>query len=495
MTVPDHHPSRRAVMGGAGAVAGLWLAGCATPSAGPQASGGNMATTSGLDLSRAGALETAEAVRKGEISALEAADAAIARIEALDGRINAVVVRDFDRARAAAKAIDASRSADDPRRLLGVPMTVKESNNVEGLPSTWGFEFAKDMKSPRDAVAVQRLKAEGAVILGLTNVPVALGDWQSENPVYGRTVNPFDPSRSPGGSSGGAAAALAAGMVPLEIGSDIGGSIRMPAHMCGVVGHKPTYGIVPLRGHEPPGADGLDAPLAVVGPMARKVADVAATLDIIAGPEAGSPYRLDLPAARHAVLAGHRVRIIREMPGAPVDADTRAALDALVGQLEAAGVPVSDKADDFPDLESMMADYIRMLNTVITIGTPDARPMDAHAWLALQNAQLHCRRGWQKVFEAADVILSPVFSTPAFIYQTEPDWSKRVLRVDNQEIPYGSQLAWASIATYAGLPSTVVPIGRSASGLPIGVQIMSAPYADRTTLRFAALLEAAGMTA
>lgn len=454
-----------------------------------------MTTTKTMpDLATAGALETAQAVRRGEISALEATDAAIARIEALDGAINAVVVRDFDRARAAARAIDTSRKADDPRRLLGVPMTVKESNNMEGLPSTWGFEMAKDLKAPRDAVVVQRLKAEGAVILGLTNVPVALGDWQSENPVYGRTVNPFDPARSPGGSSGGAAAALATGMVPLEIGSDIGGSIRMPAHMCGVVGHKPTYGIVPLRGHAPPGTDGPDAPLAVVGPMARSVADVAAALDIIAGPEAGSAYRLDLPPPRRETLSGYRVRVIREMPGAPIDADTRAALEALVGRVEAAGVAVSDKADDYPPFGPMMEDYIRMLNTVISQGMPGARPIDAHAWMGLETAQLHCRRAWQAVFEETDVILSPVFSTPAFVYQTEPDWAKRVLRVDNQEIPYGSQLAWASIATYAGLPSTVVPVGRSAGGLPIGVQIMSAPFADRTTLHFAALLEAEGLS-
>ncbi|HRK68762.1 MAG TPA: amidase family protein, partial [Hyphomonas sp.] len=209
------------------------------------------------DLAKLGAAATAEAVRSGKISALEACDAAIARIEALDKTINAVVVRDFERARAAARQIDETRKADDPRRLLGVPMTVKESNDVEGLPSTWGFESFANVDAPRDAVVVQRLKAQGAVILGKTNVPVALGDWQSENPVYGRTLNPYDPARSPGGSSGGAAAALATGMVPLEIGSDIGGSIRMPSHMCGVFGHKPTWGIVPLRGHGFPGTDGL----------------------------------------------------------------------------------------------------------------------------------------------------------------------------------------------------------------------------------------------
>lgn len=445
-------------------------------------------------LSKAGALETAAAVRSGEISALDACDAAIARIEALDKPLNAVVVRDFERARAAAKRIDQTRSPGDPRVLLGVPMTVKESNDVDGLPSTWGFEGFKDVKADRDAVAVQRLKAAGAVILGKTNVPVALADWQSENPVYGRTLNPYDLERSPGGSSGGAAAALASGMVPLEIGSDIGGSIRMPAHMCGVFGHKPTYGIVPLRGHGFPGTDGLDVPLAVVGPMARNVADVSAALDIIAGPESGSGYKLVLPDARQTRLRDYRVRVISEMPGVPIDADTRTALDGLIADLSAKGVSVSESSDGFPDLEQMMTTYVRMLNQVITRGTPGAQPVDAHEWMNLQDMQLAVTRTWVEVFRSTDIILSPAFSTPAFIYQTNPNWQERTLKVDAHDVPYGSQLAWASIATFAGLPSTCVPVTKNPAGLPIGMQLMGAPFADRTTLHLAGLLEAEGLT-
>lgn len=453
-----------------------------------------MAGKTSIDLAGAGALETAEAVRTGAISALEATDAAIARIEALDGPLNAVIVRDFDRARAAAKEIDASREPGDRRRFLGVPMTVKESNDVAGLPSTWGFEMFKDMKAARDAVVVQRLKAHGAIILGKTNVPVALGDWQSENPVYGRTVNPLDHTRSPGGSSGGAAAALASGMVPLEIGSDIGGSIRFPAHMCGVVGHKPTYGIVPMRGHGFPGTDGLDVPLAVVGPMARNVADVSACLDVIAGPEAGSGYRLDLPAARQQGLNGYRVRVIRQMPDVPVDQDTAAALDGIVAALKAAGVSVSEGVEGMPDLAEMVPTYVRMLMTVISRGDPGAEPISAHDWMNLQDYQLATTRAWARFFADTDILLSPCFSTPAFPYKDEPGWSKRTLDIDARTVPYGSQLAWAAIATFAGLPATAVPIGRSAGGLPIGMQLIGAPFADRTTLHFAALLEAAAMT-
>ncbi len=452
-----------------------------------------MSASATTDLAKLGARATAEAVRSGNISALEACDAAIARIEALDGAINAVVVRDFERARATAKRVDQTKTAGDPRRLLGVPMTVKESNDVEGLPSTWGFEMFANVDAARDAVVVQRLKAQGAVIVGKTNVPVALGDWQSENPVYGRTLNPYDPTRSPGGSSGGAAAALATGMVPLEIGSDIGGSIRKPSHMCGVFGHKPSYGIVPLRGHGFPGTDGLDVPLAVVGPMARNVGDLIETLDIIAGPETRG-YKLDMPAPRQSRLTDFRVRVIREMPGVPIDSDTSAALDGLLAGLDGVGVRVTNSAEDYPDLAHMNEAYVRMLMTVISRGTPEAAPVNAHDWMNMQDEQLAVTRQWAQVFGETDIILSPIFSTPAFTYMTEPDWSKRQLPIDNALHRYGAQLAWASIATYAGLPATAVPVAKSKSGLPIGFQLIGGPFGDLTTLRFAQMLESEGLT-
>jgi amidase len=270
-----------------------------------------MSETLSRDTLDASATDLVAALAARRIGALELTDEAIARIEARDGPINAVVVRDFDRARDAARAADAALARGERGPLLGLPMTIKESHHVAGLPTTWGFEPFKGFVPPADSVGVSRLKAAGAVILGKTNVPPWLADYQSNNPIYGRTRNPWDLSRTPGGSSGGSAAALAAGMVPLEFGSDIGGSIRMPAHFCGVYGHKPSYGLVPTRGSSPPYVpDGAPVVLVVVGPLARTAADLGLALDVLAGPDVGEAtgYRLALPPARHA-------RTTRSAPG------------------------------------------------------------------------------------------------------------------------------------------------------------------------------------
>ena len=296
-----------------------------------------------IDYPTATAGDLVAALADRRIGALELTDIAIARIEAVDGPINAVVVRDFDRARDAARAADAALARGERRPLLGLPMTVKESHNVAGLRTSWGVELFGRWIAPQDAVGVARLKAAGAVILGKTNVPPMLADWQSDNPLYGRTNNPLDLARSPGGSSGGGAAALAAGMVPLEFGSDIGGSIRVPAAFCGVYGHKPSYGIIPPRGHAPPGADGAAIPLSVIGPLARDVADLERALEVLAGPDAdeAAGWGLQLPAARHDRLADYRVLLLTAHPAAAVDAGVADALEALGGRLGAAAARVS----------------------------------------------------------------------------------------------------------------------------------------------------------
>jgi amidase len=448
-----------------------------------------------FDVNTASAAATALAVRDGTISAREACDAAIARIERLDGPINAVVVRDFDRARAAARRIDATRAKDDRRPLLGVPMTVKESNDVAGLPSTWGMPVFKDLPVHEDGIAVARLKSAGAVILGKTNAPVALADWQAVNPIYGRTVNPYDHTRSPGGSSGGAAAALAAGMVPLELGSDIGGSIRVPAHMCGVFGHKPTYGLIPLKGHGFPGTDTVDVPLAVLGPMARSVEDLNLSFDVLAGPVAGVAYKLDLPPPRHATLSGYRILVLDTHPSATTATTVHNALHTLAAKLDRAGARVDYEASGLPDLTAAHRAYTKMLAAITTRGTPGVTPIDAHAWMELEDEQMRLARHWQTVFTDFDVVLTPPFGTPAFPHEDNPNWGARTLKIDGKDTPYGAQVAWPGVATFPGLPATAAPIGKTAEGLPIGVQIMGAKFDDRTTLAFANLLEQDGLTA
>ncbi|HWA62320.1 MAG TPA: amidase family protein [Caulobacteraceae bacterium] len=440
----------------------------------------------------AGSLAAALAARR--ISALEATDAAIAAIEAGDGPINAVVVRDFDRARDAARAADARLARGESAPLLGVPMTVKEAHNVAGLPTTWGLEAFKAFVPDADSVGVARLKAAGAVILGKTNVPPMLSDWQSNNPVYGRTNNPHDLARSPGGSSGGSAAALAAGFVPLEFGSDIGGSIRVPSHFCGTYGHKPSFDLVPQRGHTPPGTDGDGTHLGVIGPMARSAADLALALDVLAGPAGleAKGYRVDLPAPRATRLADFRVLILDSHPLAGVDGEIVAALNDLAGKLEAAGASVARESGRLPDLEAAHGTYLSILMTVMSRGAPQPRdpPVSAHQFMDMLDRQATVRRQWERLFEAFDVVLAPTLGVAAFPH-IGPDvaWEARALTIDGRQTPFGAQLAWPGMAILANLPSTAFPAGRTREGLPIGLQAMGPYLEDRTTIAFAEAVE------
>lgn len=451
----------------------------------------DMSETLNRDLLDLSAGEIVEALAARQVGALELADAAIARIEARDSEINAVVVRDFDRARAAAKAADAALARGERGPLLGLPMTVKESHEVEGLPSTWGSPAFSGFVAERDATAVARLKTAGAVILGKTNVPPFLSDWQSTNPIYGRTRNPWDLSRSPGGSSGGSAAALAAGMTPLEVGSDIGGSIRVPAAFCGVYGHKPSYGVVSTRGHAPPGFDGVPAPLAVVGPLARTASDLDLTLDVLAGPEPHEAmgWSLRLPAARHARLADYRVLVLTSHPLVATDALIVGPLEALADRLDDLGSEVSRESGLLTDLAAQHEVFMAILGPALSRGQPGATPPDAHAWMAALDAQLMFRRRWAELFQGFDVVVAPTFGTVAFPHVDEPDGAKRTLSINGADTPYFSQLAWPGVALLPNLPATCLPIGRTAGGLPVGVQVIGPYLEDRTTIAFASLLE------
>ena len=422
------------------------------------------------------ALQTAAAVRSGATSALEQVEAAIARIEAGDAAINAVVVRDFDRAREQARAVDAGAVPRDAP-LLGVPMTVKEAFDVAGLPTSWGLAEHRDHVATADAAAVAKLKAAGAIILGKTNVARLLADWQSNNPVYGRTANPRDLTRVPGGSSGGSAAALAAGFVPAEIGSDIGGSIRVPAAFCGVWGHKPTWGVVPIAGHFFPGADAASEPLGVAGPMARDADDLALLLDVLADPP--------LPRARPGP-EGWRILVMAEHPLAPAAPEVKAAVAAAGEALAGAGAAVETATGLLPDLEVQQRDYMRMLLTALAKGAPgpDGKAMSLSGWFGLTDSQFRTIRQWRRLFERYDAVLTPVLGIPAFPHEPQP-LHERMLDIGGAVVPMGAQFAYPGLATFPNLPATSAPVADTADGLPIGLQVIADLYRDQTAIAVA----------
>ncbi|HMA70831.1 MAG TPA: amidase [Xanthobacteraceae bacterium] len=456
-----------------------------------------------------------------KISALELVNHTIARIETVDRRVNAVVVRDFERARKAAKAADVALSRGETGALLGIPMTVKESFNIAGVPTTWGLAQFKHFVPSEDALVVSRVKNAGAVILGKTNVPPMLSDWQSYNDIYGTTNNPWDLGRTPGGSSGGSAAALATGCGPLSLGSDMGGSLRAPAHYCGVYAHKPTLGLVPARGQTPPGLAPLprESDLAVVGPMTRSAADLALVLEVIAGPDeerAGIGYRLALRSAPHDNLKSFRVLFIDNHPLGPTASAIRAALGRLSERLANAGVKVAHASPLLPDLAESARLYMRLLSSIWGAGlsprvyakirseaetlSPHDRSLAAERtrgavishrdWLAADAARARLQQQWRELFREWDVVLCPAMPTPAFPHDHSSPMESRRIQIDGKSYSYlDAQVVWAELATTPGLPATVAPIDRSESGLPIGVQIIGPYLEDRTTIAFAELLE------
>jgi amidase len=444
------------------------------------------------ELAKSTAAELAAGLKRKSFSAAELCEASIARIEALDPKINAVVVRDFERARAEARMADNLIARGETKPLLGIPMTVKESFDLRGHPTTWGFPEFFEHRAREDALAVQRLKAAGAVVLGKTNVPPALADWQSANPIYGRTNNPHDIARSAGGSSGGSASAIAMGFSALEVGSDIGGSVRIPAAFCGVYGHKTSYGVIPMGGHNPGGMQYAAQLLSVLGPIARSADDLLSVLDVIAGPDADSPAnKLALPMPRHERLASFRVFVLDQHPAVTADADIRGAIETLADELTKAGASVARQSSLLPDMSASWRTYQAILHTIVTRRAPnnDRTPISAHDWLGHLDDQLRIRRQWADFFRHFDVVLAPAFGTPAFPHTDEQDWRKRELLIDGQGSNFGAQLAWAGIATVANLPSTAVPLGVNKAGLPLGVQVIGPFLEDKTTIGFAKLLD------
>jgi amidase len=470
-----------------------------------------------LDIPFRSARQLAAEIRKKKIGCLELLDLYLARVDRYDGALNAIVVRDVERARKRARAADRALSRREGwGPLHGVPMTVKESYDVAGLPTTWGVPAYKDKVAAKNAVVVDRLLGAGAVIFGKTNVPLYLADWQSYNAIYGTTNNPWDVTRAPGGSSGGAAAALAAGLTALEAGSDIGSSIRNPAHFCGVYGHKPTWGIVPRTGQALPWQTAA-VDIDVVGPLARTAGDLALALSVMAGPDAieAAGWQLRLRAPKQKRLRDFRVALMLDAPGFPVDRDVRDRLQALGDFLRRQKMKVDDRARPAIDTVEAWRVYTRLLRAATSdrqsdadfdknLGiaralAPDDESYYARAtraavlshrdWLSANEARHRMRLAWADFFTTYDLLLCPVAGTAAFPHDQKGERHERTLTVNGTRVPVTDHLFWAGYTGVAYLPSTAAPCGFTPAGLPVGVQIVGPQYGDLTCLGFARLLE------
>ena len=463
------------------------------------------------------AKQLASAIRKKKIGCVELLDLYVKRIDAYNPELNAVIASDIEGARKRAKAADkAVKSGKKLGPLHGVPMTLKESYDIAGYPTTWGDPAFKDHKVVKNSLATQRFLDAGANLFGKTNVPLNLADWQSYNAVYGVTKNPWDLSRTPGGSSGGSGAALAAGLTGLEAGSDIGASIRNPAHYCGVFGHKPTFGVVSTRGHALNGNVG-GADISVCGPLARGADDLAIAMDVMAGPDAidGRGWQLKLPKAKKTKLRDYKVAVLLSDPNAEVDHSVQSELQKLADFLGKKKAKVSDNARPAFDTTELNDVYIRLLRAATSGRMPDAAWQQAardaaalpdsdmsyfaqmqrgnslphRTWVQLNEKRHRMRLTWDAFFEDYDLMLCPVAVTAAFPHDHKDPRHERTIIVNNKHVPVVDQIFWAGYAGVTYLPASAAPIGETKDRLPIGVQIIGRQYDDYTCIEFAKLLE------
>jgi amidase len=460
------------------------------------------------------AVELTAAIRNRRIGCEELLDLFLERVERINPALNAIIWMDADGARSRARAADAALANGEVwGPLHGLPMTIKESYNIAGAPTTWGQPGLAGNIADRNALSVGRLLAAGAVIFGKTNVPLNLADWQSYNAIYGSTNNPWNLKLTPGGSSGGSAAAVAAGLTGLEAGSDIGASIRNPAHYCGVFGHKPTYGIVPPRGQALPG-NVAAADISVIGPMARGAADLDLALDVIAGPDLldDAGWRLDLPPCPHADLKGFRVAVKLTDPNCDVDTAYADRLQGLADALAKAGAVVSDSAQPAVDTRRLHEVYILLLRAATSGRMTDEevgqwRALQSEAepgtyieraargntlahrdWLALNNERHTLRFAFAEFFREWDILLCPAAASAAWPHDQDGARHYRTISVNGREAPTTDQLFWAGYSGLVFLPSTVGPAGLVAPGLPVGYQAVAGHLRDKTAIGFSRLV-------
>jgi len=457
-------------------------------------------------------------VASQDLTAVELLEATLERYERLNPLINAVVTTQLEVARDRAVAADAATQAGESwGPLHGVPMTIKEAWDWVGSPSTSGHAELAEWRPEQNSEAVERLLTAGAVIYGKTNLPVSMADWQTFNPVYGTTSNPWNTDMIPGGSSGGAAAALAAGLTALELGSDIGASIRNPAHYCGVFGHKPTFGLVPIAGHGNPGAPTL-LDIGVGGPMTRYATDLNMSLDVVAGASGldARGWHLELPAPRKVDPRQLKVAVMLESDSCVVqDDELTEQLGSTVQALVELGVQVDYHARPDIDLERAHHTYLMLLRSATGTEYPvdayEAQQESAQRWrngdrdyraLAAgaitmthwQWARHHREReddrlAWDAFFDDYDLLLCPTAASAAYPHDHDGERADRTITVNGTQQPTVDQLFWAGLSCGVYLPGTVAPAGLTASGLPCGLQIVAGHLRDRESIAFAEFIE------
>lgn len=453
------------------------------------------------------------ALHERRISAVELLDLHLDRIARYNPALNAIVTPAYDQARQDAARADAARARGEDGPLLGLPLTVKETIDIKGLPTTGGVpEHAHDIAED-DAPIVARARAAGAVIMGKTNVSTRAADWQSANPLFGRTNNPWDLTRTPGGSTGGGAAALAAGLTPLEFGSDFAGSIRIPAAFCGVYGHKSSETAVPRSGSFPRGQ--LPNPatsLGVQGPLARSAEDLMLALDVIAGPDTGEDvaWRIAFPPARHDQLVDYRVAVLPLEALQPVDAEIAMALGDLAAGLRRLGARVKQaQPDAYGDPHDYYRLYLAMKTALLNRGRPraerqqqadriratvganpvvgaiaDGLVASADDYIDWFDRRERYRASYRAFFQQWDILLAPANIVNAFPHMERPV----TLNLNGQEVPYAMQDIYPGLCNLSGHPGTAFPAARTRAGLPIGLQAIGPYLEDRTSIRFAALV-------
>ncbi len=457
------------------------------------------------------------ALQAGQISATELLELHLARIARYNPQINAIVIPNEERARQRAAEADAAHARGESLGLFhGLPLTIKDCIEVAGLLTTAGVPERAKAISVENGPVAQRVLDVGAVLMGKSNVPPYASDWQANNQIFGRTNNPWDLSRTPGGSTGGGAAALAAGLTPLEFGSDLGGSIRIPAAFCGVYGHRPSDTAVPRYGHVPGSPlPNAAAVMAVQGPLARSAADLELALEVIAGPIVGEDvaWRLALPPARHKSLANFRVAILPQAPWLPVDTEITAALDDLatrlgqlgtkVAQEEPAGFDLRKHEETFTSLLSVMIfselkDEVRAQIAQATRNSSDPFSQaqvlgitaTAPQFLMLHGKRERYRATFRDFFRNWDILLTPVTLTPAFEHiSNDISFPTRTLQINGEVVRYARLQVYPGLASLSGQPATAFPWGRTRQGLPIGLQAIGPYLEDRTPIAFASLLE------